>query len=191
MPMMDRNQWPQAFGQSLWLDNITRELLDGGGLQQYIDVWSISGLTSNPSIFDAAIGGSTAYDQSIREGGRGVQSAEALFMELALADLRRAAELLRPAFDASDGVEGWGLEEVRHPREQTPPTPFARPSTSSVGRAPQTCMSRFPAPPRLVAIENRVRRGPVKGTLLFSCRQYGRRQRRICACRGAWMQVGL
>jgi transaldolase len=92
LPMMERNQWPQAFGQSLWLDNITRELLDGGTLQHYINAWSISGLTSNPTIFDAAIAGSTAYDESIREGARGGQSDEALFMELALDDLRRAAD---------------------------------------------------------------------------------------------------
>ncbi len=172
--MMDRNQWPQAFGQSLWLDNITRELLDGGVLQQYINAWAISGLTSNPTIFDAAIAGSTAYDQAIRKGARGGQSDEALFMELALADLRRAADLLRPAFDATDGVDGWVSMEVS-------PT-LADNAAATIGAALD--VHRQAARPNLyvkipgtatglVAIEESVFQGvPVNVTLLFSRSQY-------------------
>src|SRR5882672_2754671 len=93
-------------GQSLWLDNITREILDNGTLRRYIDEWSVTGLTSNPTIFDEAIGGGTAYDVGIREKIEAGKSGEALFVELALEDLRRAADLFRPMFDATRGVDG-------------------------------------------------------------------------------------
>src|SRR5688572_18247756 len=99
-------------GQSLWLDNITRDLLDSGTLQRYIDDWSISGITSNPRIFDEASGGSAAYDRAISAAARGAQSDEALFMELALDDLRRAADMFRPIFTATEGVDGWVSMEV-------------------------------------------------------------------------------
>src|SRR5690606_22283732 len=94
-------------GQSLWLDNITREILDDGTLQRYIDEYGITGLTSNPTIFDEAIGNSGAYDAGIREKAAVGKRDEVLFIELALEDLRRAADLFRPAFDATAGVDGW------------------------------------------------------------------------------------
>ena len=109
---MNRTRLLRDIGQSLWLDNITRELLDNGGLRKYIDEFSITGLTSNPTIFDEAIGGGNAYDDGIRTKTKAGNSGEALFIELALEDLRRAADLFRPAFEASDGVDGWVSMEV-------------------------------------------------------------------------------
>jgi len=109
---MNRTRLLRDIGQSLWLDNITRELLDNGGLRKYIDEFSITGLTSNPTIFDEAIGGGNAYDDGIRAKTKAGKSGEALFIELALEDLRRAADLFRPAFEASDGVDGWVSMEV-------------------------------------------------------------------------------
>ena len=109
---MNRTRLLRDIGQSLWLDNITRELLDNGGLRKYIDQFSITGLTSNPTIFDEAIGGGNAYDDGIRAKTKAGKSGEALFIELALEDLRRAADLFRPAFEASDGVDGWVSMEV-------------------------------------------------------------------------------
>jgi transaldolase len=99
-------------GQSLWLDNITRDLLASGTLRRYIDEWSITGVTSNPTIFDEAIGGSGAYDRAIAQSARGALSDESLFMDLALDDLCRAADLLQPTFAASAGTDGWVSMEV-------------------------------------------------------------------------------
>ena len=99
-------------GQSLWLDNITRELLDDGILSHYIEEFSITGLTSNPTIFDKAIGAGKAYDAGILEKTRRGKSGETLFIELALEDLRRAADLFRPAFETSHHVDGWVSMEV-------------------------------------------------------------------------------
>src|SRR5437879_13920439 len=81
-------------GQSLWLDNITRELLDSGTLKSYIDELSVTGLTSNPTIFDHAIKNSNAYDEAIHEKLEKGKSSEALFFDLALEDLKRAADML-------------------------------------------------------------------------------------------------
>src|SRR5262245_22804817 len=99
-------------GQSLWLDNITRDLLNSGTLERYIDELSVTGLTSNPTIFDHAISRSTAYDPAIRKKVREGKSGEGLFFELALEDLTRAADLLRPTWDRTNGVDGWVSLEV-------------------------------------------------------------------------------
>jgi len=99
-------------GQSLWLDNITRDLLDRGTLERYIDELSVTGLTSNPTIFEHAIAKSAAYDAAIRAKHEGGKSGEALFFELALDDLTRAADLFRPIWDRTDGVDGWVSLEV-------------------------------------------------------------------------------
>ena len=99
-------------GQSLWLDNITRTLLDDGTLARYIAEDSVTGLTSNPSIFDAAIGDGDAYDAGIHAKTLAGLSGEGLFMELALEDLRRAADLFQPIFKATQGVDGWVSMEV-------------------------------------------------------------------------------
>src|SRR4026208_1932974 len=97
-------------GQSLWLDNITRDLLNSGTLKRYIDELSVTGLTSNPTIFDHAIKTSSAYDSEIRE--RPAKSIESLFFELALEDITRAADLFRPIFDQTNGMDGWVSLEV-------------------------------------------------------------------------------
>ena len=99
-------------GQSLWLDHITRDLLTSGTLKRYIDELSITGLTSNPTIFDQAITKSQDYDTAIRQKMRAGTSGEALFFDLALEDLTQAADLFRPIYDATDGVDGWVSLEV-------------------------------------------------------------------------------
>jgi transaldolase len=99
-------------GQSIWLDNITREILDNGTLRRYIDDLSVTGLTSNPTIFDEAIGNTADYDAGIRQKAQTGLSGEELFVELALEDLRRAADLFRPIFDRTQGTDGWVSMEV-------------------------------------------------------------------------------
>jgi transaldolase len=99
-------------GQSLWLDNITRGMLRDGTLRGYIDELSVTGLTSNPTIFDKAISGSDHYDEQIAEAGPGAASVEELFFELALADLREATDLFVPVHRRTDGVDGWVSLEV-------------------------------------------------------------------------------
>src|SRR5499427_6308620 len=101
-----------VLGQSLWLDNITREMLDNGTLQRYIDDLSVTGLTSNPTIFDHAIKNSTAYDDAIRKKLKEDKSGEKLFFELALEDLTQAADLFRPIWEKTNGVDGWVSLEV-------------------------------------------------------------------------------
>jgi transaldolase len=99
-------------GQSLWLDNITRDLLTSGTLQRYIDELSVTGLTSNPSIFDHAITHSKAYDDEIvRQAGAG-KTGEALFFELAIQDLSKAADMFAPIHQRTAGVDGWVSLEV-------------------------------------------------------------------------------
>src|SRR5256885_12536563 len=99
-------------GQSIWLDNITRDLLTTRTLQRYIEELLVTGLTSNPTIFDHAIKNSAAYDDAIRAKLRGGKSGEALFFELALEDLTQAADLFRPVWDRTSGVDGWVSLEV-------------------------------------------------------------------------------
>src|SRR6478609_11484111 len=109
---MKATQLLHNLGQSLWLDNITRDLLTSGTLKRYIDELSITGLTSNPTIFDHAIKNSTAYDAAIRQKVKEGKAGEPLFFELALEDLTRAADLFRPIWDRTDGVDGWVSLEV-------------------------------------------------------------------------------
>ena len=109
---MKATQQLHDLGQSLWLDNITRTLLDDGTLARYIAEDSVTGLTSNPSIFDAAIGGGDAYDAGIHAKALAGLSGEKLFNELALEDLRRAADLFAPIYKATDKVDGWVSMEV-------------------------------------------------------------------------------
>src|ERR1700758_5439803 len=109
---MKATQQLHDLGQSLWLDNITRDLLDSGTLERYIKELSVTGLTSNPTIFDHAIKNSSAYDAPIREGLRKGSSAEEVFFELALGDLTRAADMFRPIHERTNGVDGWVSLEV-------------------------------------------------------------------------------
>ena len=133
-------------GQSLWLDNITRELLNSGTLKRYIDDLSVTGLTSNPTIFDNAIKNSAMYDEDISRTASSARSGEDLFFDLALADLTRAADLFQPVFDADRrrgrlGVaRGLAAAGARHRR-----APWRRPSTSIGAPASPTSSSRFPA----------------------------------------------
>jgi len=109
---MKATQRLHDLGQSLWLDNITRDLLDTGALMRYIDELSITGLTSNPTIFERALEGSTAYDEAIRDGVRAGLSGEQLFFDLAINDLARAADLFRLIHQQTGGVDGWVSLEV-------------------------------------------------------------------------------
>src|SRR6476659_3617261 len=109
---MKATQMLHELGQSLWLDNITRDLLDSDTLKRYIDELSVTGLTSNPTIFDHAIKNSTAYDLAIRTKLKEHKSGEKLFFELAIEDLTRAADLFRPIWDRTGGVDGWVSLEV-------------------------------------------------------------------------------
>src|SRR5689334_9061393 len=99
-------------GQSIWLDNITRDLLNSGTLKRYIDELSVTGLTSNPTIFDHAIKNSASYDASIRTKAKEGKVGEALFFELALEDLTGAADLFRPIWERTHSVDGWVSLEV-------------------------------------------------------------------------------
>jgi transaldolase len=103
---MKATQMLHDLGQSLWLDNITRDLPDSGTLRRYIDELSVTGLTSNPTIFDHAIKNSAAYDAAIRKKVKEGKAGEPLFFELALEDLTRAADLFRPIWDKTNGVDG-------------------------------------------------------------------------------------
>jgi transaldolase len=109
---MKATQQLHDIGQSLWLDNIRRDLLTSGTLKGYIDDLSVTGLTSNPTIFDEAFKGSTDYDDSFRTHMKQNLSPEDLFFELAIEDLTEAADLFRPAHDATSGIDGWVSLEV-------------------------------------------------------------------------------
>ena len=109
---MNTTQALSRAGQSLWLDNITRDLLTSGTLARYVSEWSITGLTSNPTIFDQAIKKGTAYDESIRARVSNGLSGEKLFFEIALEDITRAADLFRPVHERTAGVDGWVSLEV-------------------------------------------------------------------------------
>ena len=109
---MKATQLLHNLGQSIWLDNITRDLLTTGTLQRYLAEWSVTGLTSNPTIFQQAITKSASYDDAIREKLLAGKSGEALFFELALEDLTQAADLFRPIYDQTNTVDGWTSLEV-------------------------------------------------------------------------------
>jgi transaldolase len=102
----------RELGQSIWLDNITRQLLDSGTLQRYIDELDVTGLTSNPTIFDKAIGASDMYDSQIADSAKSGATAEDTFFQIAISDLRRAADLFRPTYERTNGVDGYVSLEV-------------------------------------------------------------------------------
>jgi len=161
-------------GQSLWLDNITRDLLSSGGLKRYIDELSVTGLTSNPTIFEHALEGSVAYDDAIRDGVKSGRTGEALFFDLAIDDLTRAADLFRPIHQRTNGVDGWVSLEV---------SPLLAHDTASTLEAAKDLFARANRPnlhikipgtkEGLSAIEEATFAGiPVNVTLLFSREQY-------------------
>ena len=144
---MKATQLLHNLGQSIWLDNITRDLLDSGTLKRYIDELSVTGLTSNPTIFDHAIKNSTAYDEAIREKVRSGTSGEELFFELALEDLTRAADLFQAIHDRTDGVDGWvSLEVSPLLAYDTRQHAGGGQGPARARRASRTCSSRSPAP---------------------------------------------
>jgi transaldolase len=161
-------------GQSLWLDNITRDLLNSGTLQRYIDELSVTGLTSNPTIFDHAIRNSADYDSDIARLSSGGKPAEDLFFELALADLSRAADLLRPIFARTDGVDGWvSLEVSPYLAHDTQHTIAAARDLSRRAGKPNLFIKIPGTKEGLPAIEAAIFAGvPVNVTLLFSREQY-------------------
>ncbi len=112
MPPSNATHRLHDLGQSIWLDNITRHLLDSGTLRRYIDEYSVTGLTSNPTIFYNAIKNSADYDSAIRQGRKSGKSGEGLFLEMAIEDITRAADLFRPVHDRTGGVDGWVSLEV-------------------------------------------------------------------------------
>jgi transaldolase len=161
-------------GQSLWLDNITRDLLNNGTLERYIAELSITGLTSNPTIFDHAIKNSSSYDRAIRDYASKGKSGEELFFELALEDLTRAADLFRPVHDRTNGLDGWVSLEV---------SPLLAHNTASTLVEAKQLFARASRPNLLIkipgtkeglpAIEEAIFAGiPVNVTLLFSPEQY-------------------
>jgi transaldolase len=164
----------QALGQSLWLDNITRELLDSGTLQRYISDFSVTGLTSNPTIFDQAIGGTADYDATIQQKAKERKSAETLFFELAIEDLKRAAGLLRPVHATTSGVDGWvSLEVSPLLANDAAGTIAAAKRLHASADCPNLFIKIPGTPAGLQAIEETIFSGvPVNVTLLFSREQY-------------------
>jgi transaldolase len=172
--MMRATQLLHDKGQSLWLDNITRDLLDGGTLKHYINDLSVTGLTSNPTIFDHAIKNSAADDAAITEKSSTGESTEALFFELALEDLTRAADRFLPVYERTNGVDGWVSLEV---------SPLLAHDTASTIAVATDLFARAARPNLLIkipgtkeglpAIEEAIFAGvPVSVTLLFSREHY-------------------
>ncbi len=160
-------------GVSLWLDNITRKIINDGTLKKYISELSVTGLTSNPTIFDNAISKSTDYDGAIRQFGN-LHSDEELFFELAVEDIQRAADLFSPVYDRTNGVDGFVSIEV------SPTLAYDTQSTIEAAKAifqkvnrPNTFIKIPGTPEGLPAIEQAIAVGiPVNVTLLFSAKQY-------------------
>src|SRR5229473_4794583 len=171
---MKATQQLHDLGQSLWLDNITRDLLNSGTLKRYIEELSVTGLTSNPTIFDHAIKNSSAYDAPIRQKLLNGKSGENLFFELALEDITRAADMFRPIHDRTNGVDGWVSLEV---------SPLLAHDTASTIAAAKNLFARAGRPNLFIkipgtqeglpAIEEAIFAGiPINVTLLFSREHY-------------------
>ena len=180
LPILSRNDAMIAtrtlhdLGQSLWLDNITRDLLESGTLARYIAELSVTGLTSNPTIFDHAIKGSADYDAAIRSKLKSGKSGEALFFELALEDVTRAADLFRPVHERTRGVDGWVSLEVSPllARDAATTLAVAKALHASAGR-PNLFIKIPGTREGLPAVEEAIFAGvPVNVTLLFSRAQY-------------------
>lgn len=171
---MKATQQLHELGQSLWLDNITRTMLDDGTLARYIADFSVTGLTSNPSIFEAAMAEGDAYDDGIKAKSQAGLSGEALFTELALEDLRRAAKLFKPVFDATKQVDGWVSMEVSPLlAADTAGSLEAARLIHDQGNCPNLFVKIPGTPEGVPAIEEAIFAGiPINVTLLFSCQQY-------------------
>jgi len=172
--MMKATQRLHDLGQSLWLDNITRDLLDQGTLKTYIDELSITGLTSNPTIFDHAIKNSSHYDATISEKLEAGESGEQLFFDVALEDLTRAADLFRPVHEETKGVDGWVSLEVSPLLAYDTPHTLAAAKDLSSRAARKNLFIKIPGTPEgLPAIEEAIFAGvSINVTLLFSREHY-------------------
>lgn len=171
---MKATQQLHHLGQSLWLDNITRDLLNNGTLKKYIEELSVTGLTSNPTIFNHAIKNSASYDGAIKAGLQKGRQGEELFFDLALEDITAAADLFRPIYDRTNGVDGWVSLEV---------SPLLAYDTQITIKVAQELHRRAERPNLFIkipgtkeglpAIEESIFAGiPINVTLLFSCEQY-------------------
>ena len=171
---MKATQRLRELGQSLWLDNITRALLTSGTLSRYIAELSVTGLTSNPTIFEHAIGNGSFYDEAIRELARAGGSDEQLFFALALQDLTRAADLLRPVHEASGGIDGWvSLEVSPLLADDTAKTVQSAALLHAAAARPNLFIKIPGTPAGIAAIEECIFAGvPVNATLLFSREHY-------------------
>jgi transaldolase len=171
---MKATQQLHDLGQSLWLDNITREMLTSGTLSRYISELSVTGLTSNPTIFDNAIKNSDFYDDAIRQKTLAGKSGEALFFELALEDLIQAADLFRPVHVATGGVDGWvSLEVSPLLADDTARTIKAAAQLHARAQRPNLFIKIPGTPAGIPAIEESIFAGvPVNVTLLFSREHY-------------------
>src|SRR5215470_16084438 len=171
---MKATQQLHNLGQSIWLDNITRDLLNNGTLERYIAELSVTGLTSNPTIFDHAIKNSISYDGAIREQAGKGKSGEELFFQLAIEDLTEAADLFRPVHDRTSGLDGWvSLEVSPLLAHDTAATIASAKELHAQVRRPNV-MIKIPGTPQGVpAIEESIFAGvPINVTLLFSTEQY-------------------
>jgi transaldolase len=171
---MKATQLLHNLGQSIWLDNITRDLLTSGTLERYVTELSVTGLTSNPTIFDHAIKNSNAYDAAIREKLSQGKSGESLFFELALEDLVRAATLFRPIYDQTNGVDGWVSLEVSPLLAHEAASTLAAAKDLHMRAGQPNLFIKIPGTKEgLPAIEEAIFAGiPINVTLLFSREQY-------------------
>lgn len=171
---MNATQALHELGQSLWLDNVTRGLLSSGTLRRYIQEFSLTGLTSNPTIFFHAIKNSHDYDDAIRQKAREGKSGEAIFFELAIEDLRQAADLFRPIHDQTGGVDGWvSLEVSPLLAHDTAATVVAAQELHAHAGRPNLFIKIPGTTEGLPAIEETIFAGvPINVTLLFSREQY-------------------
>ncbi len=161
-------------GQSLWLDNITRDLLESGTLKRYIAELSVTGLTSNPTIFNNAIKNSSDYDPAIRSKLKAGKSGEDLFFELAIEDVTRAADIFRPVFDRTVGVDGWVSLEVSPLLAHDTATTLSVAKDLHARAGRRNLFIKIPGTKEgLPAIEEAIFAGvPINVTLLFSREHY-------------------
>src|SRR5437667_1782459 len=171
---MKATQQLHDLGQSLWLDNITRELLTSGTLRRYIEEYSVTGLTSNPTIFDLAIRNGNSHDDSIRQKTAQLKSPEDLFFELAFEDLHQAADLFRPIYDSTHGIDGFvSLEVSPLLAYDTARTIKQAAQLHAQSKRPNVLIKIPGTPEGVPAIEESTFEGvPVNVTLLFSREQY-------------------
>ncbi len=161
-------------GQSLWLDNITRGMLDDGTLARYIRDFHVTGLTSNPSIYNAAVKDTSFYDEALAALGTQDLAAEEAFFEIAINDLARAADLFRPVYDRTSGIDGWVSLEVSPKLAYDTAATLAQAKSLHARAGRPNLFIKIPGTPEgLPAIEEAIFAGvPVNVTLLFTCEQY-------------------